>query len=116
MEYTEPKTAEMLSKHNIQEAVIESNNGGRGFARNVGTQCRIMGNNKGVTLKTIPTVGLSSCTKQSKLVRQVNMIPVKKVKPFGPKDTTLRSFSLQESETRMYLNPFISKTRNPLKA
>lgn len=28
MEYTEPKTAEMLSKHNIQEAVIESNNGG----------------------------------------------------------------------------------------
>ena len=46
MEYTEPKTAEMLSKHNIQEAVIESNNGGRGFARNVGTQCRIMGNNK----------------------------------------------------------------------
>ena len=73
-------------------------------------------NNKGVTLKTTPTVGLSSCTKQSKLVRQVNMIPVKKVKPFGPKDTTLRSFSLRESETRMYLNPFISKTRNPLKA
>lgn len=45
MEYTEPKTAELLSKHGITEAVIESNNGGRGFARAVEKQCRIMGNN-----------------------------------------------------------------------
>lgn len=45
MEYTEPKTAELLSKHGIAEAVIESNNGGRGFARAVEKQCRIMGNN-----------------------------------------------------------------------
>jgi predicted phage terminase large subunit-like protein len=45
MEYTEPKTAELLSKHGIIEAVIESNNGGRGFARAVEKQCRIMGNN-----------------------------------------------------------------------
>lgn len=45
MEYTEPKTAEMLSKHGIQKAVIESNNGGRGFARAVEAQCRAMGNN-----------------------------------------------------------------------
>lgn len=44
MEYTEAKTAEMLTKHNIKEANIESNNGGRGFARAVESQCRIMGN------------------------------------------------------------------------
>jgi predicted phage terminase large subunit-like protein len=45
MEYTEPKTAEMLSKHGISKAIIESNNGGRGFARAVEAQCRAMGNN-----------------------------------------------------------------------
>lgn len=44
MEYTEPKTAERYTKHKVQRAVIESNNGGRGFARNVENQCRIMGN------------------------------------------------------------------------
>jgi predicted phage terminase large subunit-like protein len=46
MEYTEPKTAEMLSRNETQYAIIESNNGGRGFARNVESQCRIMNNNK----------------------------------------------------------------------
>ena len=46
MEYTEPKTAEMITKHNVELAVFESNNGGRGFARNVESQCRIMGNYK----------------------------------------------------------------------
>lgn len=46
MEYTEPKTAEMLTKDNIKEAVVESNNGGRSFAREVEKQCRILGNNK----------------------------------------------------------------------
>ena len=35
MEITEPKTAEMLHKGNVSLAMIESNNGGRGFARNV---------------------------------------------------------------------------------
>lgn len=35
MEYTEPKTAEMLLLNETQRAKIESNNGGRGFARNV---------------------------------------------------------------------------------
>lgn len=45
MEYTEPKTAEMLSKHMVKKAVVESNNGGRSFARAVEAQCRIMGNN-----------------------------------------------------------------------
>ena len=46
MEYTEPKTAEMLTKHDTQVAVIESNNGGRGFARAVEKLLRLMGNNK----------------------------------------------------------------------
>lgn len=35
MEVTEPKTAQMLTDDNIGCAIIESNNGGRGFARNV---------------------------------------------------------------------------------
>ena len=46
MEYTEPNTAAMLTKHGVEIAVIESNNGGRGFARNVESQTRIMGNGK----------------------------------------------------------------------
>ena len=43
MEITEPATARMLNKDKIKKALIESNNGGRGFARNVQrllkTQC-----------------------------------------------------------------------------
>lgn len=35
MEITEPATADMLVNNNVTEAVIESNNGGRGFARKV---------------------------------------------------------------------------------
>lgn len=35
MEYTEVKTAEMLVRNDTQRVKIESNNGGRGFARNV---------------------------------------------------------------------------------
>lgn len=35
MEVTEPQTAEMLSRNKIVRARIESNNGGRGFSRNV---------------------------------------------------------------------------------
>lgn len=41
MEYTEPATAEMLTRNNTQRATIESNNGGRGFARAVERQLRI---------------------------------------------------------------------------
>jgi predicted phage terminase large subunit-like protein len=43
MEKTEPKVADLLTEHHVQLAVIESNNGGRGFARNVE---RIMKNKK----------------------------------------------------------------------
>lgn len=46
MEYTEPKTAEMLTRNATEEAYIESNNGGRGFARNVEKNLRDMGNRK----------------------------------------------------------------------
>ena len=46
MEFTEPETAKMLTKDQISKANIESNNGGRGFARNVEKQMRIIGNPK----------------------------------------------------------------------
>ena len=41
MEVTEPKLAKMLAKNGTVEALIESNNGGRGFARNVKRILRI---------------------------------------------------------------------------
>lgn len=44
MEVTEPATAQMLTKNNVGCAIIESNNGGRGFARNVGRECKQLGN------------------------------------------------------------------------
>lgn len=44
MEITEPETAKMLTRHNIGCAIIESNNGGRGFARNVERECKSLGN------------------------------------------------------------------------
>lgn len=50
MEITEPEVAKMLTKNNVGCAIIESNNGGRGFARNVERECREMGN-KHTTIK-----------------------------------------------------------------
>ena len=44
MEVTEPATAEMLTRNNVGYALIESNNGGRGFARNVQKECKEKGN------------------------------------------------------------------------
>lgn len=44
MEITEPATAKMLTRHHVDCAIIESNNGGRGFARNVERECRALGN------------------------------------------------------------------------
>lgn len=44
MEITEPATAQMLTKNNVGCAIIESNNGGRGFARNVERECKSLGN------------------------------------------------------------------------
>ena len=44
METTEPETARMLTRHNVGCAIIESNNGGKGFARNVERECKALGN------------------------------------------------------------------------
>lgn len=44
MEITEPATARMLTENNVGCAIIESNNGGRGFARNVERECKALGN------------------------------------------------------------------------
>ena len=44
MEITEPETARMLTRNKVGCAIIESNNGGRGFARNVERECKDMGN------------------------------------------------------------------------
>jgi predicted phage terminase large subunit-like protein len=46
MEYTEPALARMLARHAVQECMVESNNGGRGFQRTVEKQCRLMENMK----------------------------------------------------------------------
>lgn len=46
MEDTEPDTALMLTKNQTEEAHIESNNGGRAFARNVERNLREIGNAK----------------------------------------------------------------------
>ena len=45
MEITEPLVAGMLTKDDVNYAVIESNNGGKGFARNVEIICRENNNN-----------------------------------------------------------------------
>lgn len=46
MEVTEPMVANALTKYEVEVAYIESNNGGRGFARNVESQMHQIGNNK----------------------------------------------------------------------
>lgn len=43
MEFTEEATADMLVANNTQQCYIESNNGGRGFARNVEKNLRLRG-------------------------------------------------------------------------
>lgn len=44
MEFTEPETARMITRNRVQHCIIESNNGGRGFRRNVERNCREMQN------------------------------------------------------------------------
>jgi len=46
METTEGLVADLMGKYNVSESIIESNNGGRGFARNVERLCREQGNSK----------------------------------------------------------------------
>jgi len=45
METTEPETAKQVTFNKLDFVRVESNNGGRGFARNVETQARLLGNN-----------------------------------------------------------------------
>lgn len=44
MPVTEPKTAIQMHKHAVKRALVESNNGGEGFARNVEKHTRVLGN------------------------------------------------------------------------
>lgn len=46
MEYTEQQQARMMTKDKVRYCNIESNNGGRGFARNVERNLRLMNNNR----------------------------------------------------------------------
>lgn len=46
MEVTEPQTARMLKNTQCNEALIESNNGGKGFARNVKRELMELGSNR----------------------------------------------------------------------
>lgn len=46
MEVTEPETARRLLQTSCNSAMIESNNGGRGFARNVERELRALGSNR----------------------------------------------------------------------
>ena len=44
MEITEPLQAKMMTKDNVGYSKIESNNGGRGYARNVERELKALGN------------------------------------------------------------------------
>lgn len=44
METTEPMVAQQLAREEVDRALFESNNGGRGFARNVERDLRLLGN------------------------------------------------------------------------
>lgn len=46
METTESETARRLTKYEVEDCIVESNNGGRGFGRKVCENCRILGNRK----------------------------------------------------------------------
>ena len=44
METTESETARRLTRYRVDECIVESNNGGRGFGRKVADNCRALGN------------------------------------------------------------------------
>lgn len=54
-EITEPRVAELLNTGDINEAEFESNNGGKGYARNVERELASLGNNKTVVSWTPQT-------------------------------------------------------------
>lgn len=55
MEITEPMVADMLDNDDVNEAVIESNNGGRGFARNIKRLLDDRGNRKCIIQERVQT-------------------------------------------------------------
>jgi len=55
MEVTEPKVAEMLDADGVDQAIVESNNGGRGFARNLERLLLERGNRRCVITSTTQT-------------------------------------------------------------
>lgn len=54
-EITEPKVSKMITAGNVNEAEFESNNGGKGYARNVEREMRALGNFKTVVKWTPQT-------------------------------------------------------------
>lgn len=54
METTEPKVAEMLVGDGVNEATVESNNGGRGFARNIERIMREVLNSNKCVINSVP--------------------------------------------------------------
>lgn len=54
MEITEPAVAELLDSGEVSTAFIESNNGGRGFARNVEALLRTKFGNRKTDIQTVP--------------------------------------------------------------
>jgi predicted phage terminase large subunit-like protein len=64
MEDTEPQVAELLNKGSVTEAVIESNNGGRGFGRNVERLLREAYAN----LKTLVTPKVQTANKEARIL------------------------------------------------
>lgn len=69
MEYTEPELTKMLFREKTQTCMIESNNGGRIFSRNVERMSREMGNVKTV-FKTFP----QTHNKQSRIFANSNEV------------------------------------------
>lgn len=69
MEYTETATAEMLARHMVDVVNIESNNGGRGFARNVERDSRLIGNTR-----TIFNTFTQSSNKQVRIFSHSNEV------------------------------------------
>lgn len=79
MEYTEPLTAEMLNRNKVNEAIIESNNGGRGFARNVEELLKKKYKNK----KTFVTWHHQSKNKKARILSNATLVINRVYFPIG---------------------------------
>ncbi len=79
MEYTEPATAEMLNRNKVNEAIIESNNGGRGFARNVEQLLKKKYNNR----KTLITWFHQGRNKKARILSNATLVMQRVFFPVG---------------------------------